>query len=65
MMRVRVTRAFVEAYSTFNPGQELEVEDGRGVDLLRRGLAERLESIPETTKAPERGERAVHTRKVR
>lgn len=43
----------------FNPGQELDVEDARGVDLLQRGLAERLDPIPETATLPNRGEKAV------
>jgi hypothetical protein len=59
-MLVRITKAFVQDWGVFNPGQEIEVTDARGVDLLQRGLAERLETVPETATV-NRGERAART----
>jgi hypothetical protein len=63
-MRVRITRSFVEGRpvgaAVYNPGQELDVTDARGVELLRLGVAERVEPVPETA-ALNRGERAVRS----
>lgn len=58
-MKVRILTAFAEDFHVYNPGQELEVSDAVGVGMLRRGVAERMESEPETATAPNRGERAV------
>lgn len=60
-MRVRIVRPFVEGWSVYNPGQELDVDAGRGVQLLQQGVAERLEGIPETATLPQRGEKAVRS----
>jgi len=60
-MRVRITHAFVEDWLTFNPGRELDVTPERGLDLLKRGVAERLENEPETAAMPNRGEKAVRS----
>lgn len=60
-MRVRITRAFVADWAVFNPGQELDVPDARGVELLKQGVAERVASVPETAVKPER-EKAVTSR---
>lgn len=60
-MRVRITRAFAEGWTVYNPGQELDVDAERGVQLIQRGVAERLEGIPETATLPQRGEKAVRS----
>jgi hypothetical protein len=57
-MRVRITESFAEGFHTYTPGQEMDVPDERGVALLRIGVAERVETVPETA-APNRGERAA------
>lgn len=46
-MRVRVTQAFAEGYRTFNPGYEFDTHPAQGADLLRRGVAERIEPVQE------------------
>lgn len=60
-MRVRILESFVESHQAYSTGTELEVSDQYGLDLLKRGLCERLESGPETAVMPNRGERAVRT----
>lgn len=42
-----------------NAGEELDVPDSRGIELLKMGVAERIESQPETATLPKRGEQAV------
>jgi hypothetical protein len=59
-MRVRIIKAFTEGWEVFNPGREPEVPNERAIGWLKQGLAERIESAPETAVMPER-ERAVRT----
>lgn len=63
-MRVRITKAFAEHWTVYSPGQEPEVPSEQAVAWIQRGLAERIESVPETAVMPER-ERAVRTARAR
>jgi hypothetical protein len=64
-MKVRITESLVWGFRAYLPGDEIEMPDASGVEMLRRGVAERLEDVPETA-ALNRGERAARvTRPVR
>jgi hypothetical protein len=46
-MRVRITQAFAEGYRVFNPGQEFDAHPAMGAAYLQRGVAERIDPVPE------------------
>lgn len=63
-MRIKITQSFADGWSGYHPGQELDVSDKRGLELLRIGVAVRLTEKPETATA-KRGEQAVRIAPVR
>lgn len=57
-MRVLITQSFADGGSGYYPGQELDVPDARGVELLKLGVAERIQSVPDKA-TQDRNARAV------
>ena len=47
LMRVRITKAFASSKGSHNAGEELDVPDDRGVELLKLGVAVKIERTPE------------------
>lgn len=57
-MRVRATTCIAEGRHVFYAGDEFDVSEETGLQLLRAGFVERVASIPETA-ALNRGAKAV------
>jgi hypothetical protein len=42
-MRVKILQAFAEGFTTYAPGMEFDTHPARGAELVRRGVAERVD----------------------